>query len=252
LIGYDPIVTASAAKQIAEQIRTAILEGKIKEEERLPTEEDLAKRFGVSRPTIREALKRLAAQNLISSRRGPTGGTFVNRMRLEDLAENVTSAAMMLVSVDALRMDEIAQARVELEGICCRLAIEQRSPTLAEELRALIKKQRDGKVSDEDFCALDVQFHRAIIDASGNTMLRFVMYAVIEALVPITNMVIVFVRDRSRIVQFHEAMLEAIERADIAATQTHLQGLVAYLTESYAAALKQRNDRSRAAARPRK
>jgi GntR family transcriptional regulator, transcriptional repressor for pyruvate dehydrogenase complex len=241
LIGYDPIVTVSAAKQIAEQIKAAILEGKIKEEERLPTEWELAAKFGVSRPTVREALKRLAAQNLISSRRGPTGGTFVNRMRLEDLAENVTSSAMMLLSVNGARMDELAQARIELENICCRLAIEQQSPNLVSELQMLLDRQQDPKISDEDFCALDVQFHRKIVDASGNMMLRFIMYAVIEALVPITNMVIVFVRDRSRIVHLHERILEGIKRSDIVATQSHLRSLVAYLIESYGASIKERD-----------
>ena len=74
MFGDEQIVTKSAAKQIAEHIRGAILEGRLKGDERLPTEEELAARYGVSRPTVREALKRLAAQNLISSKRGPAGG----------------------------------------------------------------------------------------------------------------------------------------------------------------------------------
>jgi len=71
-IKFEPLVTESLAKQIAENIREAIMTGSLKVDERLPTEEELAARFEVSRPTIREALKRLAAQHLIRSRRGPT------------------------------------------------------------------------------------------------------------------------------------------------------------------------------------
>jgi nitrite reductase/ring-hydroxylating ferredoxin subunit len=71
-------VTASAAKQISESLRAAIMDGRLKVDERLPTEEELAQRFKVSRPTVREALKRLAAQHLIRSRRGPAGGNFVS------------------------------------------------------------------------------------------------------------------------------------------------------------------------------
>ena len=70
-INYQGIVTQGLAKQISEKIRDAILEGRLQVHERLPTEEELAARFNVSRPTIREALKRLAAQNLVRSRRGP-------------------------------------------------------------------------------------------------------------------------------------------------------------------------------------
>jgi DNA-binding GntR family transcriptional regulator len=80
-IDYQGLVTQGLARQISEKIRDAILEGRIQVHERLPTEEELAAKFNVSRPTIREALKRLAAQNLIRSRRGPTGGTFVNQPR---------------------------------------------------------------------------------------------------------------------------------------------------------------------------
>ena len=71
------IVKASISKQIAEQLRAAIVDGRFKIGERLPTEDELAQRYGVSRPSVREALKRLAAQNLVRARRGPTGGNFV-------------------------------------------------------------------------------------------------------------------------------------------------------------------------------
>ena len=60
----------SAGHQIAESIRALILGGKLVVDQRLPGEQELAARFGVSRPTVREALKRLAAQNLIRTRRG--------------------------------------------------------------------------------------------------------------------------------------------------------------------------------------
>ena len=247
MIGYDSIVTASAAKQIAENIRTAILQGKLKKEERLPTEEELAARFGVSRPTIREALKRLAAQKLISSRRGPTGGTFVNSLGLVDLAENVTSAATLLVNVGELQMDEIAEARIELEGLCCRLAITHGSKSIASDLRKILERQQDPTISDETFCDLDVQFHRTIVDATNNTMLRFVMYAMIEALVPITNMVIVYVRDRSKIVSFHEKILQEFEAKDVDRMQRSLANLIGYLTERYSEASKRREKRASAA-----
>ena len=55
------IVKASISKQIAEQLRSAIVVGQIEIGQRLPTEDELARRFGVSRPSVREALKRLAA-----------------------------------------------------------------------------------------------------------------------------------------------------------------------------------------------
>ena len=85
-LNYEPVVNVSLAKQISERILESITDGTLKADDQLPTEEVLASQFQVSRPTIREALKRLAAQSLIRSRRGPSGGTFVNRPSLVDVS----------------------------------------------------------------------------------------------------------------------------------------------------------------------
>ena len=110
-IKYKIQVTESLAKQIAENICSAIVEGRLEVDERLPTEEELARRFGVSRPTIREALKRLAAQNLIRSRRGPSGGTFVNKPSLKEQWSSVANAMTLMVSVGEIGLAEITESQ---------------------------------------------------------------------------------------------------------------------------------------------
>ncbi len=113
-VGHDGVVTTSVARQIAEVLRSAIVEGRLKTDERLPTEDELAQRYGVSRPTIREALKRLAAQNLVRSRRGPLGGNFVDRPKPEDLAQAVSGAAVLMVSLGVVDREEILEPRLEM------------------------------------------------------------------------------------------------------------------------------------------
>ena len=135
-INFQPLVAESLAKQIAENIRSSILDGSLKVDDQLPTEEVLAAKFNVSRPTIREALKRLAAQNLIRSRRGPTGGTFVNRPSQEELRSSLAGAAMLMVSMGKFSLSEIAEARRELELPCCRLATKKCVATVRTSNRA--------------------------------------------------------------------------------------------------------------------
>ena len=79
--------------RIAQAIRDAIVEGRLIVDQRLPSEQELAEQFGVSRPTVREALKRLAAQSLIRTQRGATGGAFVNRLSFEEAAPQQQSEA---------------------------------------------------------------------------------------------------------------------------------------------------------------
>ena len=69
--------------QIASKIRDLIVEGRLIVNERLPSEAELSEQFSVSRSTVREALKRLAAQSLIRTQRG-AGGAFVNKLSYQD------------------------------------------------------------------------------------------------------------------------------------------------------------------------
>ena len=235
-VNYAPLMTAGLAKQIAEQIRESITDGRLKADDRLPTEDELARQFQVSRPTIREALKRLAAQSLIRSRRGPTGGTFVNRPSHEEVSSSLTTATALLVSLGEFKIPEILQARQELEVVCVRQAATRCEEVELSVMATEIETQRDVSISDEDFCASDVRFHRAIADATHNSILKFVMFTVIEALQPIENMVVFRVRERDVIVRQHEDILAALRVGDAEKAARAIQEQTAYMRERFDAA----------------
>lgn len=248
ILKYDEVVRTGIARQVAENIRSAIMDGRLKVEERLPTEEDLAKSFGISRPTVREALKRLAAQNLIHSKRGPTGGNFVKRPDPEGLSKAITGAATLLVGVGAFDIEEIIIARLETETVCCRLACENHDEADLAAMEAEIAVQRDEAISDEDFCASDVRFHRALVDATGNGPMKLMMYTVIEAFIPITNMIVFRIRERRHVAALHQEILDAVRGREAAIAAGALTRLLAYVQETYAAALDVRAKREAAPA----
>lgn len=239
-LNYDDVVRGGVARQVADSIRAAILDGRVQIDERLPTEEDLAKRFGVSRPTVREALKRLAAQNLIHSKRGPTGGTFVQRPDAEGLSETITGAATLLVGMGAFDIDQIITARRETEIICCRLAAENRTDEDLTAMAAEIALQSGGKISDEEFCASDVRFHRALVRAGRNGPMALMMYTVIESFIPVTNMIVFRQRERQRVAGLHRHILESLRMRDAASAEVALRELLGYLREIYNLALASR------------
>lgn len=227
------VVTASVAKQISEQIREAIVSGRLQVGQRLPTEDELAQTYGVSRPTIREALKRLAAQHLVRSRRGPLGGNFVAEPDPALFAASLTGTATMLVSLGVFNFAEIARARFEMEASCCQLAAENWQTQHIQAMEEALASSCDPSISDEDFCAADVRFHRAIVDATCNAPLRFMMYAVVEALLPITNLVTFRVRERKAIIGYHERILSGIRRRKPRAAIESLRELIDYLENLY-------------------
>lgn len=245
-MGFEPVRRQDLSKQIADQIRQAIIDGTLKADDRLPTEEELGQRFGVSRPTIREALKRLAAQNLIRTRRGPTGGSFISNPSVAELSDSLAGLTTLLVGMEGFTPDEVNQTRRELELVCCRLAALHHSSAHLVQLREELAIQRDPRLSPEGFCASDVRFHRTIANASGNRMLAFVMYSVIEALQPVANMVANRFRERGVIVDQHHRLLLAMENRDPAAAAEVIDEQISYLAQRYreAQSWRARNDAS--------
>lgn len=246
-VEFESVVTVSAAKQIADSLRAAIMDGRLKVDERLPTEEELAQRFKVSRPTVREALKRLAAQHLIRSRRGPTGGNFVASPAPEDAARSLANATTLMVAVGDIGLDDMATARLELEGICCRLATARDDVELAAPLATMrneLARQSEAALTDEEFCASDVRFHRALVDAAGNALLSYLMHAVVEALQPVSNMIIYRVREREAIVGLHDRLLQSLETRNAKAAMAALGDLVGYTRDRYREALEKRAERA--------
>lgn len=236
-LGSRPLVADSLAQQIADQLREVIMDGTLKADERLPTEDDLAKHFGVSRPTVREALKRLSAQNLIRSRRGPAGGTFVKRPTCEELSADVTTAAALLVNMGEVEIAEVMEARREFEVVCARLAAERRLVSELDAMAAEIEIQKDSKLPDAEFCASDVRFHRALADASHNPAIRFAMFSVIEALQSIDKLESLRSREREVIVKQHERILKALSAQDADGAAAAVADQIEYLLERFNVAL---------------
>ena len=232
-IDKSSIVKSSISKQIAEQLRDAIVNGRFKIGDRLPTEDELAQRYGVSRPSVREALKRLAAQNLVRARRGPSGGNFVVQPSYEELAGSLSGAATLLVGMGALDIVEIIDARRILQGGCLKHAVKNATTAHIADIKTALERQKNPEISDEVFCQADVAFHRALVDSADNGMVRFVMYTVIEALIPVTNMIVTVVRERSDIIRLHEEMLQHLIDRNATLLNQSMNKLLDYLLEKF-------------------
>ena len=240
---YESVITEGAARQIAENIREAIMSGRLKVDERLPTEEELATRFKVSKPTIREALKRLAAQNLIRGQRGPAGGRFVSRPSQEQLVRTMANATRLMISIGEFDFDNIAEARQSLGLVCCQLAASRRTDSDLAAMGAELAIQKDPAISDQDFCASDVRFHHALAQATQNPVLQFVMAAVAETLQPIANMVVYKFRERQRIVAQHERLFAAIRDGKASSAAKVFAEQMSYLRDLYGRAREWRQQR---------
>lgn len=204
----------SLPDQIADALRESIVSGELAADERLPTESELADQFGVSRPTVREALKRLAAKNLIRSQRGVSGGNFVSVPSEDQVRSDLGTTATLLVSHEVFSVAEVAESRRVFEAACVRLAAERRTDDQLAGLNELADHLTRPDLSDEEFCDTDVAFHRAVVAAAGNTMLDYSMAFALEALHPSTNLVINRFRRRADVITLQRRLLDALEAGD--------------------------------------
>lgn len=229
----DPDSSKDLSAQIATAIRDAIVSGQLPVDERLPSEAELSEQFDVSRPTVREALKRLAAQSLIRTQRGATGGAFVNRLRFEDAYGQQITTSTLLLSMNSVSFRTACEARYALERACAPLAAERRTADHLATMRAEAHRQAQPGLTDEAFCASDVAFHRALVDAAGNPVLSYQLAGAVEAMQPLMNMVTFSARDRATIIDLHSKIADAVEAQDAETTETLLADLANY-TQSLA------------------
>lgn len=221
----DPDAKADLSAQIAKAIRDAIISGRLIVDERLPSEADLAEKFAVSRPTVREALKRLAAQSLIRTQRGAFGGAFVRRLSYQEAYGQHITTSTLLLSMNAISFEVACEARFALERACVPLAAARREEAHLERMAAEIARQAAPGLSDEEFCASDVAFHRALVDAAGNPVLSYQLAGAVEAMQPLMNMITFTARSREVIVTLHRQIRAALEARDAARAEEGLRAL---------------------------
>src|ERR687889_1578502 len=105
----------AASEQVAVEIQHYIQEEGLGPDDFLGREEDLAAEFGVSRPTLREALRLLASGNLIRASKGPGGGIFVAHTADEGMGRSLSDAIGMMLETGAVTLEELLDARLLLE-----------------------------------------------------------------------------------------------------------------------------------------
>lgn len=210
----DPTSSADLSAQISQSIKAAIIDGDLNVDQRLPSEAELADHFQVSRSTVREALKRLAAQSLIRTQRGATGGAFVNRLSFEDAHAQQVTTSTLLLSMNEVSFETACEARYALERACAPLSASRRSADQLATMRAEIFRQGQPGLSDEAFCASDVAFHRAFVDGAANPVLSYQLAGAVEAMQPLMNIITFSARDRARIVALHCQIADAIDQSD--------------------------------------
>ena len=162
----------TAPQQIAGTIKEWIRNGSVRPGDRLPPEPELAELFGTSRPTIRAALQELCATEVLTVRRGRTGGYRVSDISLELLAPRMTEFITLSLTVKTLELTQVYEVRRALELLIAELAAERRTPEALSRLHQLVADaEASPPATSEAAIDLDLRFHRELARCTGNPLL---------------------------------------------------------------------------------
>lgn len=199
---------------IVEQLETMILEGTLQAGERLPAERVLAEEFGVSRPSLREAVQKLVAKGLLVSRQG--GGNYV----CESLGSSFSDPLVGLLEAHPEAHRDLLEFRHTLEADCAYYAALRATPPDREHLQQAFDElqacyAREDEASRAEEGAADARFHLAIAEASHNVILLHTIRGLFDLLKRsvVTNIGGMYaLRDETRrmLVDQHKALFEAI------------------------------------------
>jgi DNA-binding FadR family transcriptional regulator len=138
--------------------------------DRLPSETELLAAFGVSRSTLREALRILAARDLVEVRRGVSGGTFIAQIEASAVSMYLETSLGLMSGTDSLSVKEIVEARELIEVPCARFAAERATREQIAELRAAARTRSDRDLGDRGF-EVHKTFHSLLVQSAGNRLL---------------------------------------------------------------------------------
>ncbi|MCW8379724.1 FadR/GntR family transcriptional regulator [Streptomyces justiciae] len=171
---FSPVHSGRASNLIVEQIRLLIRDGHLSVGDRLPSERELGERFGVSRVTVREALRGLEANGLVTIKVGARGGAFVTSPTSEQVGEGLAD----LLTFSVVEPSDVTEARQVFElgivPLVCRRADEQ---DIADLLEICDRAEAHTQAGGEYPVSLSAEFHVRVAKAAHNPAIELLAHS---------------------------------------------------------------------------
>lgn len=213
---FGKIKPQSRAEMVVDRITNSIINGDLTDGEMLPPEKELCLDLGVSRSVLREAVRVLAAKGLILVKQGH--GTFVKQPKI-DIPEEAVRNYLMTRSFSLHQLMEVRRP-IELE--IARLAALRRDESHLAAMEKSLEVMADDLASDEAYAEADADFHRSLIEASGNPIFGIMIRSIMVNL-HISRQLAIRHFGIEVVSSEHTAVLEAIRSGDSEAARQKMK-----------------------------
>ena len=218
---YKPVRNGRLYEQIVEQIEQQVVDGTLKAGDRLPSERELAKRFGVSRTAVREAVKALLQRGLIEV--NPGSGTFVTDGTSRALQHSL-GLAMRLGQLE--NVASLIELREMMEPAIAAKAAQRATQEHIVELERLVTIMDDVLTVPTDFISADFTFHMILAQASQNALIPTIMNSVVDLLQEQRSAIFKADGGQIRAQIHHKRILQAVKTKN---SQAAFDAMVAHL-----------------------
>jgi DNA-binding FadR family transcriptional regulator len=204
---FEPIRASRAYEGILAQVQSKILSGDLAPGDRLPSEREMMESFGVSRPTVREALRVAESLGLITVRHGDPAGPRV----LGQPSLGVVRVLDGLLAAERISIAELLETRMVLEGTAALLAATR--PLADTQILEEAYRAMEQAPDFDHFVAADALFHQRVAEVGGNRLLVVFLTALrdpIIRLITVTGLSGETEATRAAILQAHREILAAI------------------------------------------
>jgi DNA-binding FadR family transcriptional regulator len=223
---FQALDRRSLAHDAAEHLRELVSSGALQPGDKLPSERELASRLGVSRPTLREAVRGLVIMGLLETRHG--AGTFVVRTAPLD-----GDAFTVTIDLEGAPIQELFEIRLLLEPSVTERATARITDTELAELRGLLERMEATVGDAQAFALLDAEFHRGVHVAARSATMLSLLDGIADLSLRGRTISTVQASVRRRTLLEHTAILEALEERDpvlareaMAAHLMHIRGVL--------------------------
>ncbi|SAK79978.1 FadR/GntR family transcriptional regulator [Caballeronia ptereochthonis] len=175
---YSPVQTRRAFEVVADQIRSQLANGALQPGDRLPSERELAESFGLSRNTVREALRSLEIAGVLEFRKGATGGAFVR----EGQGDAVIAGFSDMFRLGAIKPADLTEARLIVSVAAARFACLRGNEEDFEALRENVRESEAAVAKGDvrERVRINLEFHRLLARAARNPVLVILTDALVE------------------------------------------------------------------------
>lgn len=197
------------SQEIIQRVLDEIRAGKLRSGDKLPSERDLAAQFGVSRPSVREALRVLTYMRVIEVRHGD--GNYISSLAPQELAQSVEEILQLLNDVTCL---EVLEARSYIEGAIAALAAVQADEDTLADLDESLARAEACVDDPEAFLTADLELHNIIVEATQNPILISLNASIVSMGIETRKRTVYLPGVRQAALEHHKKIVEAMRRRD--------------------------------------